>query len=289
MEFVSIEGLRQDGRRASEHRFCLAKFENAIARTTCDGSAQFQLGQTFAIASVFGPSQSQSKAQEVYQEGLKVTCECSSTSFASELAIARVGNSSTNGSTDKEANITKARTQSLRSERRNKEIAKKFERILTTAIDIRRFPRSELHVSCACVNDDGSAIACMFNAVVLALVDAGVPTFDTYCAMCATRLDGEKLLDCNDLEERGRGVEVFCVSETRNVLEEENDDDLGNFRNVDDTSEKRIVYYEVTGGKCSAETIDGLIRLCVKGSEDVSKVMRVAMNKRFRRLQSTRY
>jgi len=270
MEFVSIEGLRQDGRRASEHRFCLAKFENAIARTTCDGSAQFQLGQTFAIASVFGPSQSQSKAQEVYQEGLKVTCECSSTSFASE-------------------NITKARTQSLRSERRNKEIAKKFERILTTAIDIRRFPRSELHVSCACVNDDGSAIACMFNAVVLALVDAGVPTFDTYCAMCATRLDGEKLLDCNDLEERGRGVEVFCVSETRNVLEEENDDDLGNFRNVDDTSEKRIVYYEVTGGKCSAETIDGLIRLCVKGSEDVSKVMRVAMNKRFRRLQSTRY
>jgi len=150
-----------------------------------------------------------------------------------------------------------------------------------------------VYVSAATINDDGSASAALFNSIILALVDAGVPLLDVFVAMCATRLDGETLLDQNEVEERGRGVECFVVAETK---ERRKTDGLqkGNIGfnskmndEYGDDDVKRIVSYDISGGKLAPAAVDDLLRACAKGCDEVSRVVRKAMKKRLRKLAST--
>ena len=179
---------------------------------------------------------------------------------------------------------------SSKSDRRNKELAVKFEQILSSCVDTKRYPRSEVYISCATMNDDGSASAVLFNSIILALVDAGIPLLDVFVAMCATRLDGETLLDQNEVEERGRGVECFVVAETK---EKKKTDGVkghigfGSNENNDSDGLQRIVSYDISGGKLALAAVDAMLRACAKGCEEVSVVMRKAMKKRLAKLAST--
>jgi len=140
------------------------------------------------------------------------------------------------------------------------------------------------------MNDDGSASAVLFNSIILALVDAGIPLLDVFVAMCATRLDGETLLDQNEVEERGRGVECFVVAETK---EKKKTDGIkghigfGSNENNDSDGLQRIVSYDISGGKLALTAVDAMLRACAKGCEEVSVVMRKAMKKRLAKLAST--
>lgn len=290
MEYVSLEGLRTDGRRPNEHRFCACNFDNPVSQSSggCSGSAEFKLGQTACVAAVFGPTSSTSTQNAIIdplaQEQLKVTVEITSAAFgtdalfapARKTALAKKSSSST----------------SSKSDRKNKELAIKFEQILSQCVDAKRFPRSEVYVSAATINDDGSASAALFNSIILALVDAGIPLLDVFVAMCATRLDGETLLDQNEVEERGRGAECFVVAETK---ERKKTDGLKgnigfNSKNNDDANDddvKRIVSYDIYGGKLAATAVDGVLRACAKGCDEVATVMRKAMKKRLAKLAST--
>ena len=284
MEYVSLEGLRTDGRRPNEHRFCACTFDNPISQSNggCSGSAEFKLGQTCCVAAVFGPmtSSAQNAVDPLAQEQLKVTVEITSAAFGTDalFTAAPAGR--------------KTSSISSKSDRKNKELALKFEQILSQCVDAKRFPRSEVYVSAATINDDGSASAALFNSIILALVDAGIPLLDVFVAMCATRLDGETLLDQNEVEERGRGAECFVVAETK---ERKKTDGLKgnigfNSKNndaIDDGDVKRIVSYDIYGGKLAASAVDGVLRACAKGCDQVATVMRKAMKKRLAKLAST--
>lgn len=293
MEYVSLEGLRTDGRRPNEHRFCACTFDNPISQSNgCSGSAEFKLGQTACVAAVFGPMTSTSTMQNAIdplaQEQLKVTVEITSAAFGTDaLFAAAPAGRKTSSLANKNTSI------SSKSDRKNKELALKFEQILSQCVDAKRFPRSEVYVSAATINDDGSASAALFNSIILALVDAGIPLLDVFVAMCATRLDGETLLDQNEVEERGRGAECFVVAETKerkktdglkgNIgFNSKNNDDAWN-----DDDVKRIVSYDIYGGKLAATAVDGALRACAKGCDDVAIVMRKAMKKRLAKLAST--
>ena len=83
MEYVSLEGLRNDGRRPNECRHTSCAFENPISANSCSGSAEFTFGQTTAVAAVFGPhsSLSTSTIDSLSLERLKVTVEITSAAF----------------------------------------------------------------------------------------------------------------------------------------------------------------------------------------------------------------
>ncbi|CAL6293857.1 unnamed protein product [Bathycoccus prasinos] len=268
MEYVSLEGLRNDGRRPNECRHTSCAFENPISANSCSGSAEFTFGQTTAVAAVFGPhsSLSTSTIDSLSIERLKVTVEITSAAFGMD-AIPK-----------KRATNAATLMKSSKSSRKNKELAVKFEQILRCCIDAKRYPRSEVYVSAATINDDGSASAALFNGIVLALVDAGIPMLDVFVAVCATR---------------GRGVECFVVAETKerrktDGLQKGNigfnskmNDDYG------DDDVKRIVSYDISGGKLAPAAVDDLLRACAKGCDEVSRVVRKAMKKRLRKLAST--
>ena len=293
MEYVSLEGLRTDGRRPHEPRFCAASFDAyPISRRSknggCTGSAAFSLGQTVCVAAVFGPNSTSASSafgaiDPLSQERLKVSVEVTSAAFGVDL----VGGTRPGGGSIKTLGKSSA---SSKSDRRNKELALKFEQILGSCIDTKRYPRSEVYISCATMNDDGSASAVLFNSIILALVDAGIPLLDVFVAMCATRLDGETLLDQNEVEERGRGVECFVVAETK---EKKKIDGVrghigfGSNENNDSDGLQRIVSYDISGGKLALAAVDAMLRACAKGCEEVSVVMRKAMKKRLAKLAST--
>ena len=283
MEYVSLEGLRNDGRRPNECRHTSCAFENPISANSCSGSAEFTFGQTTAVAAVFGPhsSLSTSTIDSLSLERLKVTVEITSAAFGMDVIP------------KKRATNAATLMKSSKSSRKNKELAVKFEQILRCCVDAKRYPRSEVYVSAATINDDGSASAALFNSIVLALVDAGIPMLDVFVAVCATRLDGETLLDQNEVEERGRGVECFVVAETK---ERRKTDGLqkGNIGfnskmndEYGDDDVKRIVSYDISGGKLAPAAVDDLLRACTKGCDEVSRVVRKAMKKRLRKLAST--
>ena len=293
MEYVSLEGLRTDGRRPHEPRFCAASFDAyPISRRSkkggCTGSAAFSLGQTVCVAAVFGPNSTSASSafgaiDPLSQERLKVSVEVTSAAFGVDL----VGSTRPGGGSRKTLGKSSA---SSKSDRRNKELALKFEQILGSCIDTKRYPRLEVYISCATMNDDGSASAVLFNSIILALVDAGIPLLDVFVAMCATRLDGETLLDQNEVEERGRGVECFVVAETK---EKKKIDGVrghigfGSNENNDSDGLQRIVSYDISGGKLALAAVDAMLRACAKGCEEVSVVMRKAMKKRLAKLAST--
>ena len=296
MEYVSLEGLRTDGRRPHEPRFCAASFDaypiSRRSKNGCSGSAAFSLGQTVCVAAVFGPNSTLSASSAfidpLSQERLKVSVEVTSAAFGVDL----VGGGRPGGGGSRKTTLGKS-SASSKSDRRNKELAVKFEQILSSCVDTKRYPRSEVYISCATMNDDGSASAVLFNSIILALVDAGIPLLDVFVAMCATRLDSETLLDQNEVEERGRGVECFVVAETK---ERRKTDGLqkGNIGfnskmndDYDDDDVKRIVSYDISGGKLAPAAVDDLLRACAKGCDEVSRVVRKAMKKRLRKLAST--
>ena len=298
MEYVSLEGLRTDGRRPNEHRFCACTFDNPVSQSNgCCGSAEFKLGQTVCVAAVFGPTTSNASAMmqnadALAREQLKVTVEITSAAFGTDFAL-YAPPSSRKTTQSSSLFALKSSSTSSKSDRKNKELALKFEQILSQCVDAKRYPRSEVYVSAATINDDGSASAALFNSIILALVDAGVPLLDVFVAMCATRLDGETLLDQNEVEERGRGAECFVVAETK---ERKKTDGLkGNIgfnskNNDDDANDddvKRIVSYDIYGGKLAATAVDGVLRACAKGCDEVATVMRKAMRKRLAKLAST--
>lgn len=63
------------------------------------------------------------------------------------------------------------------------------------------FPRSQLDIFVEISNADGAVLASAFNAVTLALLDAGVPMSDYVIAGSVSYVQGHFLLDPNRLEE----------------------------------------------------------------------------------------
>lgn len=63
------------------------------------------------------------------------------------------------------------------------------------------FPRSQLDIFVEISNADGGVLAAAFNAITLALMDAGVPMKDYVVAGSVSYVQGFGLLDPNRLEE----------------------------------------------------------------------------------------
>eukprot|EP00471_Norrisiella_sphaerica_P009332 CAMPEP_0184501750 /NCGR_PEP_ID=MMETSP0113_2-20130426/48470_1 /TAXON_ID=91329 /ORGANISM="Norrisiella sphaerica, Strain BC52" /LENGTH=244 /DNA_ID=CAMNT_0026890627 /DNA_START=18 /DNA_END=752 /DNA_ORIENTATION=+ len=180
-EYISPQGLRIDGRRASEIRRVSSKlglFSHA------DGSASIEQGNTKIIASVYGPREAKRRSEALHDRAF-VTCEYTTAPFA-----------------------TNERKQRRKADRRLKEISLELKNIFESIISTHLYPRSQISLFVQVLQSDGGDVAAAINACSLALIDAGIPMQDFLTACSVGFLDGVAVLDTNYTEGIGSGPEM---------------------------------------------------------------------------------
>lgn len=222
LEFLTPEGLRVDGRRPPEAR-SVALQMGVLPAGTCDGSAIVSFGNTRVLASVVGPRDSATSplspstnataavadGEVVYLRGSfrddvdvgQVTCRVHSAAF-----------SSTSGD------------GGAKGERRLRDWADHVAMVLERVVLRDQFPRSQMDVFLEVLSADGSVLACLLNAAVLACVDAGVPMSDLVVATSGAHLLDTLFVDATRLEERA-GALVTVVMRGHHQLGDADGDD----------------------------------------------------------------
>ena len=160
-------GTRFDGRKHDELRPMEAKvgvLKNA------DGSAMFRLGNTYAIAGVYGPREVHPKHDE-----------------NAGKAILRVRYNMA-------AFSTKERSRPGPS-RRSQEISMVTQQALSSVVFLEEFPKAAIDVFIEIIEADASTRCVGLNAAALALADAGIPMKGLVSSCSAGKVNGSVVLD----------------------------------------------------------------------------------------------
>uniref|UniRef100_A0A7S1G3R3 Uncharacterized protein n=1 Tax=Bicosoecida sp. CB-2014 TaxID=1486930 RepID=A0A7S1G3R3_9STRA len=189
VEFVSLAGLRVDGRRPAEVRKLRCRM-GLFGRA--DGSAYLEQGNTKAVAVVYGPKQITRRADALHDRA-SVNCEFSTAPFA--------------GSERKKVRA---------SDRRAAEASLMLKQTFEGVIQRHLYPRSQIDIFVQVLQADGGERAAAINVATLALIDAGIAMDDFVVACTAGFLDDTALLDLNSVETGPGGprVEVAMVPQT---------------------------------------------------------------------------
>ena len=178
VEYVSLAGLRLDGRRPNDPRELEA--ELGCFKDGSDGSAALMLGGTRVVAAVYGPKE----VVGVKSDLCSVTTTCS---FAA---------------------LCSASGQKRREDMRAQEMSETVRSVLEGLIIRSLYPSSTIHVHLEVHIDDGSILPALLNASTIALASAGVPIKDLMIACSASLVDGHVLLDVTEQEMRAAGPTV---------------------------------------------------------------------------------
>ncbi|ETW09669.1 hypothetical protein H310_00184 [Aphanomyces invadans] len=191
-EFVSVAGLRVDGRRAGEVRRVRAKF-GLFQRV--DGSAYVEQGQTKVMAVVYGPKEHSGRKQteEVAQTKARVTCEVTQAPFA-----------------------TSERKVTHKADRKKLESSLAILQIFDSTISTQLYPRSQIDIFVQVLHADGGELAACINAVSLALIDAGIAMKDFVVACSAGYIQQTLLCDLNYTEQSSRCPDLTVALTARN-------------------------------------------------------------------------
>jgi len=178
IEYISVSGLRIDGRKPLELR--KIRCDLGVLRRA-DGSAYFEQGNTKVIAAVFGPMETSVKGKTLHDRAF-VNCEYSMAAFS-----------------------TGERKKKLKGDRRSTEssllIRQTFESVIMTNL----FPRSQIDIIVQVLQADGGTLSTCINAATLALINAGIPILDFVCSCAAGYIEGTPLLDLNYIEDSAGG------------------------------------------------------------------------------------
>lgn len=89
----------------------------------------------------------------------------------------------------------------MKQDKRLGEMTNALEDTFKEVIMISTFPRSEIDIFVEVLNSDGGVLAASFNAVMLALINAGIPMIDYLVAVNVGNIQGQAVMDLNRLEE----------------------------------------------------------------------------------------
>jgi exosome complex component RRP41 len=179
-ESVIKNGVRLDGRKLDEPR--PLKMEVGVLKRA-DGSAMVRMGNTIALAGVFGPRKVFPKHQE-----------------NAEKAIVRVEYRMAPFSTSDRARPGPSR--------RSQEISMVIEKALTPILFLEEFPKTAIDITIEILQADASTRCAALNAAVLALADAGVPMKDFIASCAAGVVDGHIVLDVAGKEDTEGEVDL---------------------------------------------------------------------------------
>ncbi len=160
-------GIRIDGRRLDE----LRKIEARVGvLKNADGSAYFRMGNTIAIAGVYGPRKVHPRHEEI-----------------SERAVLRTRYSMAPFATTERSRPGPSR--------RSVEISMVTREALMPALFLEEFPKTAVDVHIEVLQADASTRCVGINAASLALADAGIPMADLVAACTAGKVEGHIALD----------------------------------------------------------------------------------------------
>lgn len=181
LEYISLDGLRLDGRRPNEVRKIRCSL-GPLSRA--DGSAYYEQGNTKVLAAVYGPREPTNRSQLQHDRAV-VKCEYSTALFAS---------------------TTYRRT--WKGDRRSVAAALVVQRAFEGVILVENYPRSQIDVYVQVLQDDGGALVAAMNAASLALVNAGVAMSDFVVACSVGFVEDTFVVDPNAVESGGGRPEV---------------------------------------------------------------------------------
>lgn len=183
-EYISLDGLRLDGRRASEARKIRC---NCSALPRADGSAYYEQGNTRVLAAIYGPREAPSRARALHDRAV-VFAEFSTTAFAVPGRRGR-------GRRSRSATDAAAVIRSV------------FEGVILT----KTLPRMQIDIYVQVLQDDGGALVAGINAASIALVDAGIPMIDLVVSCSVGYVDGLFVVDLNTSEGGADGPELVMA------------------------------------------------------------------------------
>jgi exosome complex component RRP41 len=164
---------RIDGRKLDELRTIEAKVG---VLKKADGSAFFRLGNTMAVAGVYGPKKVYPRHAEEAEKAILRT-RYSMAPFSTETR-SRPGHS-----------------------RRSTEISLVTRQAIEPVLFLEEFPKTAIDVHIEVLQADASTRCVGINAASLALADAGVPMKDLIASCSAGRVDGRIVLDIGGKED----------------------------------------------------------------------------------------
>tara|TARA_Y100000310_G_scaffold345858_1_gene471591 strand:- start:19216 stop:19920 length:705 start_codon:yes stop_codon:yes gene_type:complete len=165
---------RHDGRGFEEPRKIEVKV-GVIKRA--DGSASFKIGDTWAIASVYGPRELYPKFLQDPSKGI-LRCHYNMMPFSSKYERVRPGGS-----------------------RRSKEISYVTAKSLLPALDLSEFPNSVVDVFIELPQSDAGSRCAGISAAAMALADAGLVMKDMVSSISVGKVDDKLVVDLDYKEE----------------------------------------------------------------------------------------
>ncbi len=182
---------RTDGRKNDELRSPILAKVGVIKNA--DGSAQFQIGKTIAVAAVYGPKKMHPQHSQNPSKGT-LRCTYNMNSFSVEDRI-RPGPS-----------------------RRSTEISKITQWSLEPVVMLENFPNTVVDVHINIIQADAGTRCAGINAAAMALAHAGIPMRDIVTSVAVGKMDKTLVLDLDKYEdsefEDGEGSTDIPVSMT---------------------------------------------------------------------------
>lgn len=168
-----VNGKRPDGRKLDELREIEAR-AGVIKRA--DGSGYFRLGNSIAVAAVYGPKELHPK-HLVDPVRAYVKCRYNMAPFSTTDRI-RPGPS-----------------------RRSTEISKVIKEAISSIVFLEEYPETSIEVFIEILQADASTRCAGLNAASIALADAGIPMKDLIVSCSAGKVEGQMLLDVAGVED----------------------------------------------------------------------------------------
>lgn len=182
-DLISVEGYRQDGRKADELRHFRVSF-NVVP--DADGSCYIEHGNCKLLASIYGPYEGETRSN---QDQAVITCDFSMTSYCvSERRLRTFGD---------------AKSQKLQMA---------IQRVFQQAVNTESYPKSQIDIYLKLIQSDGNDYCPCVNAATLALINAGIPMKDFVCASTVGYIQSKCLIDLNQQEEQQKSPQLTLTS-----------------------------------------------------------------------------
>lgn len=171
---------RHDGRAMDETRPITAK---AGVNKQATGSGSFKIGNTWALASVYGPRELYPRFLQNPKKGI-IRVTYNMLPFSGQGERVRPG-----------------------PNRRAKEISMVTEKALSTVIDLEKYPNAVVDVFIDLPQTDAGSRAAGICAASIALADAGITMKDMIASVAVGSVDGTTVVDLDYTEEAWEGEE----------------------------------------------------------------------------------
>jgi len=173
-KLIDEEGRRVDGRKFNELR--PIKIEVGVLKNA-DGSAYIEHGGNKIVVAIYGPKETHPKFMALPDRAI-LRCRYHMAPYSTE------------------------ERKPPQPSRREIELSKVIREALEPAVKLEEFPRTAIDVYIEVLQSDGGSRGAGITAASVALADAGIPMKDLVVGCAAGKVDGQIVLDLNDLEDK---------------------------------------------------------------------------------------